>query len=50
MKNLNYKSINDKINNLAKKLNLKDVNKLTILVTLERVVARLLTRDLTSAR
>jgi predicted nucleotidyltransferase component of viral defense system len=41
----NYKSINDKINNLAKKLNIKDVNKLTILVTLERIVARLLTRN-----
>lgn len=40
-----YKSINDKINNLAKKLNVKDTNKLTILVTLERVVARLLTRN-----
>ena len=40
-----YKSINDKINNLAKKLNIKDTNKLTILVTLERVVARLLTRN-----
>ncbi|MGE3610870.1 MAG: nucleotidyl transferase AbiEii/AbiGii toxin family protein [Bacteriovoracaceae bacterium] len=45
MKKPSYKSINDKINNLAKKLNIKDVNKLTILVTLERVVARLLTRN-----
>jgi len=45
MKKPNYKSINDKINNLAKKLNIIDTNKLTILVTLERVVARLLTRD-----
>jgi hypothetical protein len=45
MKKPSYKSINDKINNLAKKLNIADTNKLTILVTLERVVARLLTRD-----
>lgn len=45
MKKPNQKSINDKINNLAKKLNIKDTNKFTILVTLERVVARLLTRD-----
>lgn len=45
MKKPSYKSINDKINNLAKKLNIVDTNKLTILVTLERVVARLLTRD-----
>ncbi len=46
MKKPSYKSINDKINNLAKELNVKDTNKLTILVTLERVVARLLTRNL----
>ena len=45
MKKPSYKSINDKINNLAKELNVKDTNKLTILITLERVVARLLTRN-----
>ena len=45
MKKVSEKSINAKVINVARKLGVGDVNRVRIVVALERLIARLMTRS-----
>lgn len=45
MKKINERSINAKVSNVAKKLGVGDVNRVRIIVALERLIARLMTQS-----